>query len=371
MRLLHISDLHLGKTLYNYSLIEDQKFILNRIIDILIFKKVEVLIIAGDIYDTKIANNEALNLYKEFIDKVIFDLNIKVIAISGNHDSSNRLSQAQSFYKRNNYYVYGDFIELEKLVLEDEYGKVNFYPISFISMTQAKILFDTEEIESFTDIYKLILKDIDYRDRNVLITHCYAGLYTYESEEYNEDQKPLTIGNSDCMDAHLFEKFDYVALGHLHFAHKVLKNSIRYSGSPLKYSFSEKDKKSVTFIDLKQKAEIETIELRPIRKLVTYEDSFENLIQKDPVDDYVEVILTNETLISDPIKSLRKVFKNICSLKYKNNVISKDSDLMEDNPNIDPLSLFNNFYKYKMDKKMNKDMKKIIENILEEINETN
>ena len=169
MKLLHLSDLHIGKSIGNYSLIEDQRYALEEIVKIVEKKDIDVVLIAGDIFDTSIPSSDALSLYSDFLDELIFRLDKKVLAIAGNHDSSKRLDINKNFYRSNNYFLVSE-LERKPIVLEDKYGKINFYLIPFISLAKAKAEIDSE-IENFTDLYRQILNDISYEDRNVLVSH--------------------------------------------------------------------------------------------------------------------------------------------------------------------------------------------------------
>ncbi|MDO4662581.1 MAG: exonuclease SbcCD subunit D [Tissierellia bacterium] len=373
MRFLHLSDLHIGKNISNYSLIEDQKYALEQIIDIANKNKVELVIIAGDVYDKLISSNEALELYEWFIEELIFKYKIKVIAIAGNHDSHKRLSYSKKFFEKFNYFVYGEYSDTDCITLEDEYGKINFYPISYISIQKARTVFKDKEIENYSDLYNYLLESISYNDRNVLITHCYASETGYESENaYDNNQKPLTIGGNDAMDAKIFKNFDYVALGHLHRAHYVLDEKIRYSGTFMKYSFSEvNDKKTITLVDLTDKLQITKIPIKPLRDFKIINDYFENILNYEKSSDYIQVVLKDEAIVEDAINILKSKFDHIVNIIYEKRIINNDDDFDFDIKGNDTLSLFDKFYKYKMDRKIEEHEQSVIKDILEDINETN
>ena len=365
MKILHISDLHIGKMIGNYGLLEDQKFCLEQILKIVEEKKVELVLIAGDIFDTSVPSADAMKLYSDFIEELIFDLKVKVVAISGNHDSAKRLDINKTFFKRASYYMVGDYTG-EPISFEDQYGKINIYPIPYISLSKAKAMFK-KDFESFTDLYSYLLKDINYKGRNILLTHCYASETTYENENEDTDgEKPLTIGGNDAMDARLFKKFDYAALGHLHRKHSVIDPKIRYSGTFMKYTFSEKGKKSVTLVDFKEDVEIFEIEINSLRDFITIEDYFENIVTMEQRDDFVQFILLDKYPIENAMSKLKTFFPNAVNIKYKDaSVFKREEDFDLDIENLSSLELFKEFYKFKMKEEMSDQEIEIFKRVIE------
>lgn len=366
MKLLHLSDLHLGKYIGNYSLIEDQKYALKQILDIVDREDIDVIMIAGDIFDTSIANVDALSLYSDFIDDLIFKKKKTVFAISGNHDSARRLDINSKFFKTNNYHLFGEYKD-EVISLEDEYGKVNFHLIPYISLNQAKILFK-EDFESFTDLYRYLLKDKTYEDRNVLISHCYANNIGIEQEDvYNEGQKPLIIGGSDAMDGHLFLDFDYVALGHLHGKHYVIDPKIRYAGSFMPYSFDEtKASKSVTIVDIKDDVEIKETPIKSLREFRILEGKFGEILEAPASDDYIKVILEDDHTIDNAMGKLKEKYPQLVQISYKNKgIFTGNTDFNIDLSNKTSIELFEEFYKFKMDEEISEDELDILRRIIQ------
>ena len=364
MKLLHLSDLHIGKNIGSYSLLEDQKYCLGQILEIIKSEKIDIVVIAGDIFDTSIPNSESMKVYSDFVDRIIFDFKKKIIAISGNHDSGKRLEISKSFFEKNSYYIFGNSFD-ESLTFEDEFGEVNFYPIPYISLARAKNEIDSN-IENFTDLYRILLKNIDYKDRNVLISHCYANEKAYEDEEI-EGEKPLTIGGNDAMDANLFKNFDYVALGHLHRKHFVIDEKIRYCGSFMKYSFSEiRQKKSVTIVDLKDHISIKEIEIKALNDFCQVEDYFENILKLENSNDYIEFILKDDHPIDSPMAKLKMKFPHAVSIKYKNTIdLENSDDISIDLENLSTMEVFEEFYKFKMDENMSEKDKEIFKKVIE------
>lgn len=369
MRLLHLSDLHIGKSLGAYDLLEDQRHALEQILSIIESRDVDLVMIAGDIFDTSIPSSEALDLYSYFVERIVFDLNKKVLAIPGNHDSSKRLDINRKFYRSNNYYLVGD-LDVKPISFSDDLGPINFYLIPFVSINRARAEID-DSIEDFSDIYRKLLENVDYKGRNVLITHCYATDLGGKlgKETYNEDQKPLSVGGSDFMDVDLFMDFDYVALGHLHRAHFVKEEKIRYAGTFMKYSFDEiKTRKSVTLVDLGESLEVEKIEISPLRDLEIREGFFEEILRGESSDAYIKFLIKDDFTIENAMAKLRTKFPHAVSLSYVNKgALSKNFEEIDiDLENKDLIDLFKDFYSYKMDEDLSKGDLEILRRIADE-----
>lgn len=372
MKLLHLSDLHIGKTLGNFSLLEDQKYVLDQILDLIIERKVEAVMVAGDIFDTAVASAEALDLYNYFIEKIIFDIKIPVLAISGNHDSAKRLDVNKRFYKTNKYYLAGEYTK-EVVTLEDRDGPIHFYLLPFMSLAKGRLVFD-KDLKDFSELYRLALKDYDYRDRNVLITHCYATKIGESLEKnYNEGQKPLTIGGSDLMDASIFMGFDYVALGHLHSAHYVLNPKIRYSGTFMPYSFDKKDvNKSVTLVDLgKESFDIEKIPIKLLRDFEVRTGFFDDLISEEASDSYIKFILEDKATVENAMAKFKRKFPNAVLINYASRSVfaMDDREINIDIENKSTLELFEDFVSYKDNRELTEDEKTVIKDVIGAINE--
>lgn len=373
MKLLHLSDLHIGKSLGNFSFLEDQKYVLDQILDIIKVKKIEAVMIAGDIFDTSVASSEALDLYNYFIEKIIFEIKIPVLAISGNHDSAKRLDINKRFYKTNKYYLAGEYTE-DVVTLEDENGPIHFFLLPFMSLAKGRILFG-EDISDFTDLYKKALENYSYKDRNVLITHCYATELSESLEkEYNEGQKPLTIGGSDFCDAELFVGFDYVALGHLHSAHYVYDPKIRYSGTFMPYSFDKKDvNKSVTIVDLgKNSLDIEKIPIKLLREFEVRTGVFDDLISDPASDSYIKFILEDKATIENAMAKFKKKFPNAVLINYASRSVfaMENSEININIENKSTIELFEDFIEYKDKRKLTSEERSVLEDVIGAINES-
>jgi len=335
MKFSHISDLHLGKRVNNYTLIEDQNDILNKIIGILVDEKVQALLIAGDIYDRTIPPTDAVNLFNDFLNELVKH-NIKTYIIDGNHDSRERLGFANSILKNSNIHINCTLENAcDKEVLTDELGNINVYLLPYLRHSEINKMFDTN-IPLFNDAVKKVVDNlnIDNRERNILIAHQFVTHSSHQVEE--SDSEISSIGGLDNIDATIFELFDYVALGHLHGPQKIYKDYIRYCGSPLKYSFSEVNhKKSVTIIDLKEKGNISinTRFLCPLRDMKKYKGTIDDIIAMKGNDninksDYVHITVTDNTDMIDLNNTIRSIFPNTMEIHQTRNEMLNDNNLI-------------------------------------------
>lgn len=322
MKIMHLSDLHLGKRVNEFSMLEDQAYILNQIIEILDSEKPQALIIAGDIYDKSVPSAEAVGLFDDFLYRLSLR-KLQVFAISGNHDSAERTAFASRLIAGSGIHlspVYKGHVE--PLRLEDEHGAVNFYMLPFVKPVHVRAAFPGEEISSYTEALRLAVDKLrmDKTERNVLIAHQFVtGASRSDSEE-------LSVGGLDNVDAEVFDGIDYVALGHIHRAQSCGRDAVRYCGTPLKYSFSEaQHEKSVSVVELGAKGEvgIKTLPLVPRRDMRQLRGSYMELTARSfyegtATDDYLHIILTDEQDIPDGIGKLRTIYPNIMKLDYDN-----------------------------------------------------
>ncbi|NLC96345.1 MAG: exonuclease SbcCD subunit D [Erysipelotrichaceae bacterium] len=366
MRIMHISDLHLGKIVNDINMIEDQRYVLNQVIDF-IDNNIDVLIIAGDIYDKSNPSIEAMNLFNDFIIE-ISKKNITSFIISGNHDSSVRLEYLSSFLKVSNIFISKPFNkEMDKFTLEDENGVIHFYLLPYFKLSQAKNIFQID----FKNYDEAMLKIIDnaninINERNVLIAHQFvSGATTSDSEE-------IIIGGLDGISYEVFNDFDYVALGHLHKPQKIGKETIRYCGTLLKYSFSEVNhEKSITILDFKEKGNI-TIEKKKVqflKDMKEYKGSYDLLYSFPYSEDYVRIILTDEEIMPDSRINLLSVFPNMMKFAIENSKTNIDFSIkeLENLEKMSPIDLFIEFYKMQNNGvKPNENQVKIIETLISE-----
>ena len=371
---MHLSDLHLGKRVNEFSMLEDQVYIINKIISIIDDKKPDGIILAGDIYDKPIPPAEAVELFDDFLYK-LSQRNIKVFIISGNHDSAERIAFGSRLFDKSGIYlspVYDG--KISPIELNDDYGKINIYMLPFIKPVHVRRFFPDEEISSYTDAVSTVIKNMNMDNdiRNILITHQFV---TGSSRTESED---ISVGGSDNVDSIVFKDFDYVALGHIHRSQSCGSEYIRYCGTPLKYSFSEaNDTKSITLLDINEKGNIKLdfIPLTPLRDMVEIKGTYNDLMLKSFYEnttlqeDYVHITLTDEEDIPDVITKLRVVYKNIMKLDYDNNRTRSISEisLINDMESKSPLELFDIFYESRNGQYLSDVQRDFMENIIEDI----
>ncbi|MBE6401682.1 MAG: exonuclease SbcCD subunit D [Verrucomicrobia bacterium] len=378
MKLIHLSDLHIGKRVNEVPMIEDQKYVLNQILNIIEHEKPDAVLIAGDVYDKSVPSTEAVELLDNFLCRLA-KISNAVMVISGNHDSPERLAFGSRLMKGAKVHlapVYNG--KVEPICLPDAWGNVCFYLLPFIKPIHVKRWYSDEKVESYTDACKVAVANmnVDESCRNVLLTHQFVtGASTCESEE-------ISVGGSDNVDASVFDAFDYVALGHIHGPQNIgSNNKLRYCGSPLKYSFSEAEHiKSVTIVNLGAKGELNlhAVPLKPRHDMRSVRGSFSDVMEHRvdvgmDKDDYVHVILTDEEDIPEAIGKLRLVYPNIMKLTYDNtrtrtnHVIDAAQDIQEKSP----LELFDELYKQQNNQPMSDEQRTFVQKMIESIWEDN
>ena len=372
-KLIHISDLHLGKRVNEFSMIDDQRYILKEILTIIKEEKADGVLIAGDIYDRSIPSEDAMLLWDEFL-LSLAEMKMPVFVISGNHDSAVRLSDHAALISAGGIHIAGLYDGNASCVsLEDKEGKINIYMLPFIKPVQLRNLFPDEEINDYTDACRVAIEhmEIDTSERNVLMAHQFVtGATRCESEE-------ITVGGLDNVDASVFDDFDYVALGHLHGKQKIKRDEVRYCGTPLKYSFSEKDHaKSVTVVELGSKGDVRISErlLTPLHDLREIRGTYEEVTDRKnyegtAVDDYLKIVLTDENDIPEAIGKLRVIYKNLMKLEY-DNARTRNREMMtdaEDVENKSPLELFAEFYEKQNSTPMTDEQRELVLECIESV----
>lgn len=377
MKIMHLSDLHIGKRVNEYSMLQDQIYIIKEILRIIDNEKVETVIIAGDVYDRSLPPNEALELFDEFLYQ-LSSRNVNVFVISGNHDSPERISYGGRMMTENKIFlspVYNG--DVKPISLNDDYGEVNFYLLPFIRPADIRRYFPDENIENYTDAVKVAIDNmnVDFSERNILITHQFVtGAELSESED-------IIVGGTDNVSGEVFDGFDYVALGHIHREQTVGKDNIRYCGTPLKYSFSEaKNIKSVTILDFNDKGNIEysKIPLTPFRDMreirgTYYELTLKSSYESTNTEDYLHITLTDEEDIPDAIGKLRSIYPNIMKLDY-DNLRTRGSGTVDAIENIEsksPFELFADLFKQQNNQDMSEEQEEIMRNLIDKIWEEN
>jgi DNA repair protein SbcD/Mre11 len=325
MKFIHTADWHLGKVVYQRSMIEDQRFILDKLLEYMKAEEIKVLVIAGDIYDRSIPPAEAVNCLNEFLDKAINAFKMTVLIISGNHDSSDRLEFASGIMEKQGLHIIGNLEkEMKKIVLEDEHGPVNFYLLPFFKPSVIKYDMEVSDIQGFDDAmqYYLSIQDIDINQRNVLITHQFVSGSSEMIQ--SESEMPLSVGGTSQIGVEHFDMFDYVALGHLHAPQSIGRPTCRYSGSLLKYSVDEaKQRKAIAIVDMdvKGKTEVTTQPLEVLRDLRVVRGLFKDILTNPSgnAQDYVAIVLEDDGMIVDAMDQIRQIYPNCLTVSYHRN----------------------------------------------------
>lgn len=327
MKLMHLGDLHLGKSLGDFDLNEDQKYILDQILGIIDEREVDGILIAGDVYDRAVPSESATNLLDYFL-KCLADKKVKTFMISGNHDSDDRLNYGSSLFAANHIYISAQFMgNLYRQTVIDEHGEADIYLLPFVKASQVRHFYPEEKIESYDDAVRTILAhaQIDPGKRNILVAHQFvAGKGADPELGGSESAGTQSVGLVEKIGYDCFDGFDYVALGHIHSPQSVGRKEVRYSGSPLKYSLSEVgNDKSVPVITLGEKGdvEIELVKLRPMRDMRHLKGPIEKLLNRDNItspEDFIYATLTNEDIIDDAMGILQQVYPNTVKIDYDN-----------------------------------------------------
>lgn len=374
MKLIHLSDLHIGKRLHEVSFLDDQRYILSQILTIIENESPDAVLIAGDVYDKSIPAAEAVTLFDEFLTHLA-GKKTQVFIISGNHDSPERLSFGSRIMDMTGIHISPvyDKESVKPFVLEDGFGKCNIYMLPFIKPAHVRRFFEDTEIESYTDAVKCAVDamNVNTSERNVLITHQFVtGGEHSESEE-------VSVGGTDNVDASVFESFDYVALGHLHGPQSIGRETVRYCGTPLKYSFSEeKHTKSVTIVEMREKGStsVRTVDLVSMRELVTVKGKYMDVVDSkfrenlNP-NDYYRVILTDEDDVPEAASRLRAVYKNLLDLSFDNSrtrsiaIIGDSGDAQTKSE----IQLFEELFAKQNGKEMSEEQKALAMAIIEEV----
>ena len=349
MKLIHLADLHLGKRVNEFSMLEDQQYILREILRIIDDQKADAVMIAGDVYDKSVPSAEAVELFDEFLVR-LSERGLKVLVISGNHDSPERIAFGGRLMDRSGIYMSPVYHgEVDPVTLEDPYGRIHFYLLPFIKPAQVRRFFPDREISSYTDAVAAAIDQmhISTDERNVLLTHQFVtGAQLSDSEDFS-------VGGSDNVDASVFEGFDYVALGHIHRSQKCGSEYIRYSGTPLKYSFSEAShQKSVTVVDIREKGNIalsfvpliprhDMQQIRGTYDQVTAKSFYENTTYRE---DYMHITLTDEEDVPNALSRLRVIYRNIMKLDYDNRRTRHTAVVTGAEEKKTPFAYFSEFY---------------------------
>lgn len=373
MKFIHLSDLHLGKRLNEFSLIEDQEFILREIHNIISEEAPDFVVIAGDIYDKAVPSAEAVHLFDSFLTH-ISERTGQVFVISGNHDSAERIAFGSHIMDKSGIHMSPVFDgSIAPVVLNDEYGEFCVYMLPFVKPVTVRRFFAEKVVESYTDAVNAAVDamNVDYSVRNIIVSHQFVtGALKCDSEE-------ISVGGTDNVDSSAFDGFDYVALGHIHSPQNVGSERIRYCGTPLKYSFSEAShQKSVTVVEIREKGwlNVREVSLTPRRDMRKIRGEFGYICSKEcssegDVNDYIHVVLTDEEEIPEALGKLRSVYPNIMSIEYDNQRTRSANGTLsaaEAEKKL-PIELFEEFYKFSNGADMSDEQHELVESLIEKI----
>ncbi len=380
MKFLHISDLHIGKRVNEFSMTEDQKYILNQILRIAEQERAEAVLIAGDVYDKSMPSAEAVQIFDWFLTGLA-DLGKTVIAVSGNHDSPERIAFGGALMRGRGVYVSpvyrGEALEVE---LRDEYGDISVHLLPFLKPATLRHALEGRQEEeenrlpeSYQEALEIAVKrmEIDVKKRNILVAHQFVtGAGRCDSEE-------VSVGGLDNVDASVFDDFDYVALGHIHSPQSVGRETVRYCGTPLKYSFSEAEQeKSVTVLEMGEKGDVvlSTVPLVPLRDMRKIRGSYGEVMsrsfyQDTNTEDYVQITLTDEEDIPDGLQKLRTVYPNLMQVAYDNSRTRQDRtvEAAEQAERKSELELFGEFFELQNNQPMSAEQAAYMEKLIADL----
>lgn len=369
MKFIHISDLHLGKRVLEYSMIENQAYLLEQIVGYLNAHKINVLLISGDVYDTSIPSQEAVNLLDQFIHK-LHQHHIVVLMISGNHDSSDRLNFGSTLFDEQGIYIRTQLHQIDQpVVLNDEQGPVHFYMLPFCKPHHVRDYFKVP-CSDYNQMMKLLVEkmQVDFTQRNVLLSHQFVLGKDHQTE--TSDSEVYSLGGIDEISYQWLENFDYVALGHVHKAQRIQKESIRYSGSILKYSISERHHhKSMVEVNLKDDFEYQLIPLTPKQDLVEIKGNLKELLENETAhsQDFVHVILTDDQKQAQALYQLKNKFPYLLQLSYHTSSTQETSEDVVEIQIDEPYMMFQKFYQQQCDQPLDETQRKYLQQLFQEV----
>jgi len=385
MKFFHTADWHLGKLVQGVYMTEDQEYILKQFVQAVEEEQPDAIIIAGDLYDRAVPPTEAVHLLDNVLEEIVIRLNTPILAIAGNHDSPSRLHFGSQMMKQNGFHVVGRLTkDYDPVILHDEFGEVHFHLVPYCDPSTVRNIFDDENIRTHNDAAQKIVKHIknhmDPSARHVFVGHAFVTPYGEAEDNTSESERPLSIGGAEYVSAEHFTGFHYTALGHLHRAHYVLEEKIRYAGSILKYSISEENhRKGFNIVHLDGNGNVTTHkrELYPLKDMRTVEASLEDLYTHPVCEDYVFVRLTDKTPILSPMEKVKSIYPNAMHVERKNYMIptmSGQERELQERTQMNDLELFQAFYEevkgIKVSDETEEIFKEIVDDLLQEERES-
>src|SRR5690625_2757340 len=333
MKFFHTADWHLGKLVQGVYMTEDQRYILEQFIEAVKIEQPDVVVIAGDLYDRAVPPTEAIHLLNEVLDMIVLELGIPVLAIAGNHDSPSRLDFGSKLMEKNGYHIDGLLIEnMKPVILHDKHGEVHFYLVPYCDPSVIRTIFHDDDVRTHNDAMQKIIEQITEKmnpsARHVFVGHAFVTPFGEEQENTSDSERPLSIGGAEYVDAHHFEKFHYTALGHLHQAHYVSNETVRYAGSILKYSISEEHHNKgfhIVEMDGEGAVAVEKRALLPKKDMRTVEATMEEIYTHEKSEDYVFIRLLDETPVLSPMEKVRSIYPNAMHVERKYHALTAET----------------------------------------------
>ena len=374
MKFFHTADWHLGKLVQGIYMTEEQRFVLAQFIDAIKEEQPDAVIIAGDLYDRAVPPTDAVNLLDEILAEIVLQLKTPVLAVAGNHDSPGRLNFGSRVMKMNGIHIAGHVHkEHQAVILNDEFGEVHFHLVPYTDPSMVRYAFEDDAIRSHNDAMKAITENIkssyDPQARHVFVGHAFVTPHGEQEENTSDSERPLSIGGAEHVDAHHFNGFHYTALGHLHKAHYVLNETIRYSGSPLKYSISEEHhQKGFHIIEMDVAGEVSVSKrlFSPRRNMRTVEGTIDEILRHEISNDFVFVTLLDEAPVLFPMEKVRSVYPNAMHVERKKFSGSMLQSEAVSRRKMDSLSLFHAFYEEVKGEKATTETTDIFKDVLQE-----
>lgn len=374
MKIFHTADWHLGKLIQGIYMTEEQRYALQQFIDAIKTEKPDAVIIAGDLYDRAVPPTDAVNLLDELLAKIVLELETPVLAVAGNHDSPGRLNFGSRLMKDKGIHIAGHVQkDPQPVVLEDEHGEVHFHLVPYTDPSMVRYIFDDPEIRTHDDALQAITANIksnwDPAARHVFIGHAFVTSHGEQEDNTSDSERPLAIGGAEHVSAAHLEDFHYSALGHLHKAHFVRNETIRYAGSPLKYSISEEHHQKgylVVELDADGNAAVEKRLLEPRRNMRRVEGTIDEILRHELSEDFVFVTLLDDAPVLFPMEKVRSVYPNAMHVERKNFIREKPESNGQSRQKMDSLSLFHAFYEEVKGEKASDETVAIFEEVLQE-----
>lgn len=373
MRILHTSDWHLGRLFHQFSLIEEQRHAIAQVLDVIEAERPDVVIIAGDIYDRSVPPANAIQLFNDFVDRCIGEFGVPIIAISGNHDGAERLGFAANQLAKSDIYLVTSLAQMQQpITLEDQFGKIDFWAIPFHDPAQVAQFHDLPQ-KDYNEAHTTLIEHlpINAERRSVAISHCYL-----DGANESESERPFSIGGADRVDWQLFKPFCYTALGHLHQPQHKGQKHIRYSGSLLKYSFSEQHhKKSMALVDIGAHGgcDISLVPIKHRRDLRVIRGTFDDIIdgaKADPhPDDFIQVVLTDTQTLLNPMARLREYYPNIMELKKERFQVQTGTAFARTSEQLKrtDLDIFDDFFRQVHDHELTAEQRQHVQQVVQQV----